>query len=255
MSGRAVRVAVRTFPGVVLALAGSVLLVAPADSAAQAADSADARRAFVEELGCSGCHGTGGEGGLGPALADTELSLATFVKQVRLPEGTMPPFSPLVASDDELLAVYEWIGGGDPVATPPAVEVDFEGLSDWGNGDGAAVVELQRLADGPPPDQRLHLRATLLALDNAPLAEHPLEVRAPGAEEWSPARTDAEGRVTAGPEEGVAAADLLGGDDSGVFGLRAELPPGEYALVVEVLQAGSGDAPTVGMGSRAFEVP
>lgn len=254
MSRRAVRL-VRTLPGVALGLAGALLLAAPPDAAAQAADSSEARRAFVDELGCSGCHGTAGEGGLGPALAETELSLATFVKQVRLPEGVMPPFAPLLASDDDLLAIYEWLGGDDPVAIPPALEVAFEDLSAWGDGDGAAVVALQPLGDGPSPDHRLRPRVTLLALDNAPLAEHPLEIRAPGAEEWSPAETDAEGRVTVGPDEGLAAADLLDGESSGAFALRAELPSGEYALVVEVLRTGSGHEATVGLGSRAFEVP
>lgn len=255
---RAGRSRIRRRPGLAAAVlvAGAGLLLSPPSVDAQAAGEEEAgRRAFVDELGCSGCHGVSGGGGLGPALAETPLSLATFVKQVRLPEGVMPPFAPLLASDVDLLTVYEWLGGGDPVAIPPALEVAFDGLSEWGDGDGAAVVALQPLGDGPAPDERLRLRATLLALDNAPLAQHPVEVRAPDAEEWSPAETDADGRVTVGPDEGVAAADLLGDDGSGAFALRGELPSGEYALVVEVLRTGSGHAATVGLGSRAFEVP
>lgn len=66
-------------------------------------------RLFVSTLGCAGCHGVAAEGGVGPKLRKTERSLEEFVNLIRNGNGNMPPFSPRLVSDEELIAIYNWL--------------------------------------------------------------------------------------------------------------------------------------------------
>lgn len=96
----------------------------------------------MDVLGCWTCHGraSSGAGGEGEPLQGTLLPLSLFVKELRLPAETMPPFSPLVATDDELAIVYAWLEGADPVVAPPPVRLSLVGV---GGEPAGAGVELE----------------------------------------------------------------------------------------------------------------
>lgn len=68
----------------------------------------DGERLFILK-GCLGCHGASGRGGVGPALAQTPLTLEAFLRQVRRPRGIMPPFPPEAVSDADLRAIYTYL--------------------------------------------------------------------------------------------------------------------------------------------------
>jgi len=87
--------------------AAAVLTIALADQGSAQQDPGE--KLYVTDLGCSVCHGGSGEGGVGPALKNTKLTFPDFLKQIREPREAMPPFSPRLASDDDLMRVYEWL--------------------------------------------------------------------------------------------------------------------------------------------------
>lgn len=245
--------------GLLLPLLGVFCLALPVPTAAQAgSDAAAVEEVFVDELGCSGCHGRSGEGGVGPTLRESGLSAALFVKQVRLPSDVMPPFSPTLASDAQLAAIYGWLDGSDPVKSPPPVVVEVEVPGDAAPGAETEVGVAARPADGDAgaiaSDTPLRLRLTLLARDNAPVAGHAFTYRLPEGGEWLEAETDADGRALLGPEEGVAAGELLGGGDAATR-IRIALPAGRHALVVEALDWTRPAAPAVvGLGSEVVQL-
>jgi len=60
--------------------------------------------------GCDVCHGYVGQGWLGAKrLAEPVLPLASFMALVRRPNGSMPPYSPKVLSDDDLEDIHEYL--------------------------------------------------------------------------------------------------------------------------------------------------
>lgn len=80
----------------------------PTNTPVPAPPSLDGRALFSSK-GCSACHGANGEGGFGPALAGTTLSFPEVLSQVRNPRGSMPPFSPQQVTDQEEMAIYNYL--------------------------------------------------------------------------------------------------------------------------------------------------
>jgi mono/diheme cytochrome c family protein len=91
-------------PSRLFRLAAVVLAVAAVAHAAGAAP--DERSPYVAN-GCYQCHGYAGQGGVGPRIAPTAYSFATFAALVRRPTNEMPAYAPDVLSDGELRAIYE----------------------------------------------------------------------------------------------------------------------------------------------------
>jgi len=91
---------------------------AGAQKQASAAPTGNAQngKTVFENLSCNRCHGAQGEGLAGsgqnpgiPPIASTPLSFADFLRQVRKPKGTMPPFSSKQASDEDVADVYAFL--------------------------------------------------------------------------------------------------------------------------------------------------
>ena len=84
---------------------------APADSG-NIEDGSDSI-AFGNELffenGCNICHGDTGQGGIGPAIAQTTLTLAAVISQYRNPRAVMPPFAENRISDDQVANIYAFL--------------------------------------------------------------------------------------------------------------------------------------------------
>jgi ubiquinol-cytochrome c reductase cytochrome c subunit len=81
--------------------------------AAQAAPQGDAAKgkANFERVGCYQCHGHMGQGGReGPRIADpVPLAWPALQAWVRTTSGDMPPYTPKVLSDQELIDIYAYL--------------------------------------------------------------------------------------------------------------------------------------------------
>ena len=81
--------------------------------AAQAAPQGDAvkGKANFERVGCYQCHGHQGQGGReGPRIADpVPLAWPALQAWVRTTSGDMPPYTPKVLSDVELIDIYAYL--------------------------------------------------------------------------------------------------------------------------------------------------
>jgi mono/diheme cytochrome c family protein len=215
---------------------------------------AEGEELYMEILGCWNCHGrveTGGAGGEGEPLQGTYLPLSLFVKELRLPARTMPPFSPLLATDAELATVYAWLEGMDPVRVPPPVELRLAGTSavDEGQELELALTIAPGSGEGAfaePP----RLRLTVFRHDNGLVAD--LAIRRSDGAELS---TDAYGQVVwRGTWDGSEGArDRVASSRTTLtFGLE----PGRYVVVVEAIQevAGAPDPAVLGIASSVVEV-
>jgi mono/diheme cytochrome c family protein len=75
----------------------------------------DPARELYVQYGCFSCHGYEGQGGGsygGPSIAPGTWPLEAFVGQVRRPRGSpfaMPPYSPAVLDDADLLQIYSYL--------------------------------------------------------------------------------------------------------------------------------------------------
>ena len=91
-----------------------------------ASDIRDGKQIF-ETHRCAGCHGNDAQGLRdtgAPGIAPPTVSLPDFVKLVRNPAGTMPPFPAESVSDAELAKVYAYLqslspGAQDQKTMPP----------------------------------------------------------------------------------------------------------------------------------------
>jgi ubiquinol-cytochrome c reductase cytochrome c subunit len=86
---------------------------ASATFAAAAAPQGDAAKgkANFERVGCYQCHGHQGQGGReGPRIADpVPLAWPALQAWVRTTSGDMPPYTPKVLSDAELIDIYAYL--------------------------------------------------------------------------------------------------------------------------------------------------
>lgn len=77
---------------------------------APAPDIVKGEKAY-RETGCYACHGTVGHGGAwqGPKLAPDPLPYPLFLRQLRQPARSMPPYREDVLSDAEVANIYAWL--------------------------------------------------------------------------------------------------------------------------------------------------
>ncbi len=216
---------------------------------------------YIDRLGCWGCHGRAGEGGDGPALRNTRLPLWKFVKQLRLPSETMPPFAHNLVSDADLAIVYDWLDGVETVETPPPVALTLEGPNQV---TAEIEVELTVRTVAANLDTSLadpttwRYRVTLLRRDNTPIAQATLEHRLAGRKEWLEFTTDERGQAVLGPEEGFLPADGSETETEKETTTRlriSSLQANRYALMVEAIGGNESDNPVVfGIGTGIFTV-
>jgi hypothetical protein len=201
-----------------------------AGAAAVAAQSGD--ELYADYFGCWNCHGRDGEGGEGRPLRDTYLPLSFFLKELRLPTTTMPPFSPLLATDEELTLVYDWLGGADPVAVPAPLSLTLEAPERMAAGvAGELVLGWSNGADASTGGGAVPLRLTLFRGDASLVEGQAIEWVGPDGASASLV-TDAYGEARLEPVEWMVAPS---GDAEGAR-LRVALPAGGYVLVVEAVE-------------------
>jgi ubiquinol-cytochrome c reductase cytochrome c subunit len=94
-------------------VAAASLFAASSAFAAQAAPQGDPAKgkANFERVGCYQCHGHMGQGGReGPRIADpVPLAWPALQAWVRTTSGDMPPYTPKVLSDQELIDIYAYL--------------------------------------------------------------------------------------------------------------------------------------------------
>ena len=244
----------------VVGLCGLLILSLPAVSRAQ--QGAPAGEAlYVERLGCWGCHGPAGEGGDGRPLRNTRLPLSRFIKELRLPAGTMPPFASFIVSDAELAMVYDWLDGVDSVATPPPITFTLEGFEEVTADTETEVAFTARPADTNGNSAggnatRLRYRVTLMRRDNTPVANRTFAYQQSDHEDWPQFTTDEHGQAFLGPDDGFVLADVLEAAEQGTATrLRITLPAGRYVFVVEAIDGAESAHPVVvGIGTTIVNV-
>ena len=107
---------IRAVPRGVIGAACAVLLVlglaGQGIRAMQAQEAASAPEGDIEQgkelfmtIGCYACHGIEGQGGFGgPKLGPDPMAFPAFVRYVRAPGGTMPPYTEKLLPDEQDLA-------------------------------------------------------------------------------------------------------------------------------------------------------
>lgn len=232
----------------------AMLLVALLPTSGARAQSTPQQGAQIwDRLGCWNCHGSNGYTNLSragrPSIARTQLPLRSFVGQVRLPMGNMPPAVPWLAPDADLAVVYHWLGGAEGVASPPVVTFDLETSP-----SGAEIeieVTAQRAHGVLDADARdlatLDYRVTLIT--NSQVVNEALEYQRNGRDNWSKAALSEDGEALLGRNRGFTA--TKGGDPGRVQArLRMPVPTVRTVLVIEALaHAQSAKPVVVGIGS------
>jgi len=72
-------------------------------------DAAHGKRLY-EKYGCYTCHGHLGQGGIaGSRIAPRPIAISAFLKYVRRPVGSMPPYTEKVMKDSELTEIHAYL--------------------------------------------------------------------------------------------------------------------------------------------------
>jgi ubiquinol-cytochrome c reductase cytochrome c subunit len=97
---------------------------AAAQSAAPPGDAVNGKRVYMAD-GCYQCHGTVGQGSrpTGPHIAPNPIPYEGFAAQVRRPVNTMPPYTTVVLSEQELADIYAYLMTIPPVVDPKAAGI------------------------------------------------------------------------------------------------------------------------------------
>ena len=69
----------------------------------------EGRKAFHVLRGITECHGRQAQGGVGPHLGPGPISFAAFLRYVRHPSASMPPYTEKVVTDQELTDIYAFL--------------------------------------------------------------------------------------------------------------------------------------------------
>ena len=81
----------------------------PAPSGSAPAGNTETGKKLFATYGCYECHGRAAHGGVGPRLGPDAIPFAAFLRYVRRPAGTMPPYTAKVASDQDLADIYAFL--------------------------------------------------------------------------------------------------------------------------------------------------
>jgi ubiquinol-cytochrome c reductase cytochrome c subunit len=87
-------------------------------------DANNGKRVYMAD-GCYQCHGSVGQGSrpTGPHLAPNPVPYAAFAAQVRHPVNTMPPYTSVVLSEQELADIYAYLLSIPPLVDPKAAAI------------------------------------------------------------------------------------------------------------------------------------
>jgi mono/diheme cytochrome c family protein len=87
-------------------------------------DAANGKRVYMAD-GCYQCHGTVGQGSrpTGPHLAPNPVPYEGFVAQLRHPANTMPPYTSVVLSEQEVADIYAYLISIPPLIDPKAAAI------------------------------------------------------------------------------------------------------------------------------------
>jgi|HubBroStandDraft_6_1064221.scaffolds.fasta_scaffold1463188_1 mono/diheme cytochrome c family protein len=106
----------------------TALLAGGAPALAQGAppsgDAANGKRVYMAD-GCYQCHGSVGQGSrpTGPHLAPNPVPFEGFAAQLRHPANTMPPYTSVVLSDQDLADIYAFLLSIPPLVDPKAAAI------------------------------------------------------------------------------------------------------------------------------------
>jgi ubiquinol-cytochrome c reductase cytochrome c subunit len=87
-------------------------------------DAASGKRLYMAD-GCYQCHGTVGQGSrpTGPHIAPNPVPYEGFAAQLRHPANTMPPYTSVVLSEQELADIYAYLVSIPPLLDPKAAAI------------------------------------------------------------------------------------------------------------------------------------
>ena len=92
---------------------------APSPATAPAGNAATGKRLYMSYY-CYACHGTQGQGGKdGVRIAPNPPAFAAFHSYVRKPSGTMPAYTSLVVTEQELADLYAFL---KTIPQPPSAK-------------------------------------------------------------------------------------------------------------------------------------
>ena len=117
--------AIAAFITATLAAGASML---SAQTTAPAGDAKRGQQLFMS-LGCYECHNTLGQGtgsrapgaGPGPNLAPAPIPYAAFLRQVRTPRVSMPPYDAKLLSDQGVADIYAYLASQPPAKAPHSI--------------------------------------------------------------------------------------------------------------------------------------
>ena len=90
-----------------LGVAGQLTQAMPREQGSASAPEGDIEhgKELFMTIGCYACHGIEGQGGFGgPKLGPDPMAFQAFVRYVRAPGGTMPPYTEKLLPDEQDLA-------------------------------------------------------------------------------------------------------------------------------------------------------
>jgi len=107
-------------------MTASFVWVAPAHAqdAGPSADAANGKRIYMA-VGCYQCQGTVGQGSrqTGPHLAPNPLPYEAFSGQIRRPADSMPPYTTVVLSEQDLRDIYAYMVTIPPLPDPKSAPI------------------------------------------------------------------------------------------------------------------------------------
>jgi mono/diheme cytochrome c family protein len=118
--------------GILLALLGAIAQAqtAPSSSVPAAAPTGNAEngKKLYEAVGCWQCHGYSAQGGAGPRIGPDPIALPAFIRYIRQPTRSMPPYTAKVLKDSDLADIHAYLKTVpkplDPASIPLLKSVD-----------------------------------------------------------------------------------------------------------------------------------
>jgi mono/diheme cytochrome c family protein len=100
--------------GILLVLSGAISEAQTAPSSGAAVPAAPAGnvengKKLYNAVGCWTCHGYSGQGGAGARIAPDPIPLPAFIRYVRTPTRSMPPYTAKVLKDSELADIHAYL--------------------------------------------------------------------------------------------------------------------------------------------------
>jgi ubiquinol-cytochrome c reductase cytochrome c subunit len=102
-----------------LAAVGLVAAAAPASPNGNVANG----KALYVSVGCYQCHGFVGQGGAAGPRLNPPLAYEPWLLQLRTPRFVMPPYSPVVLTDQQAADIYAYTATFPPPVDPATIRL------------------------------------------------------------------------------------------------------------------------------------